>query len=452
MHGVYSMQEAIDFNQGSIVEPIYLSTSQGYRDADEMEAALSYRIPTWCYSRIANPSMYYLEGTLALLEGYGFDGETSCAAASSGLAAIALATEALLAVDPSRRERPINFVSSCRVYGGTFQLFSARWPLRGVECRWVTDPTDPDEWASRIDEDTRFVFGEFPSNPSLSCFDIEKVAEIAHDRGVPLIVDSTVATPALLRPLRHGADVVCQSVTKSLASSGLVVAGALISRKGIVSRHLSDEARADFATWIKLWPQRDFGPNLSPMHCVPALNDIRILRSRMDLVSRSMMKVARFLEGHPRVERAEYLGLESHPLHEMAGRYMWLVDAEHDEAYGRPVNRYGHLMSFRPKGGPGAARRVFDALRRIWRATDLGRIKSVATIPAISTHHQQGEEARRMADIPPDLIRLCVGAEHPDDVIADLDQALASIGSRPVRVPPLEYSAGGASSPLVCKG
>ena len=143
---------------------------------------------------------------------------------------------------------------------------------------------------------------------------------------------------------------------------------------------------------------------------------------------------------------SQYLGLPDHPLHELASRYMWLVDAEHDEQYGKPVNRYGHLMSFCVKGGAETARKFFDGLQRIWRATDLGRIKSVATIPAISTHQQQGEEGRKLADIPPnlvrlcvggehpddiiaaptsaDLVRLCVGAEHPDDVIADLDQAL----------------------------
>jgi cystathionine beta-lyase/cystathionine gamma-synthase len=147
----------------------------------------------------------------------------------------------------------------------------------------------------------------------------------------------------------------------------------------------------------------------------------------MDLMSRNTMRVAEWLEGHPMVERVEYLGLPDHPLHELASKYMWLVDSEDDDLYRKPVNRYGHLMSFCVRGGAEKARRMFDRLQRIWRATDLGRIKSVATIPAVSTHQQQGEEARRMADVPPQLIRLCVGAEHPDDIIADLDQALRSL-------------------------
>jgi cystathionine beta-lyase/cystathionine gamma-synthase len=140
------------------------------------------------------------------------------------------------------------------------------------------------------------------------------------------------------------------------------------------------------------------------------------------------MKVARFLEKQPHVLAVNYLGLESHPLHDVAAKYLWLVDAEKDERYGQPVKRYGHLLSFRLKGGPQAARRVFDKLQLVMRVTDLGRVKSLATIPSISTHLQQGDEARKMASIPPDLIRVSVGAEHPDDIVADLEQALGAAG------------------------
>ena len=136
------------------------------------------------------------------------------------------------------------------------------------------------------------------------------------------------------------------------------------------------------------------------------------------------MQVARFLEKHAAVVSVNYLGLESNRLHELASKYLWLADAEHDERYGKPVNRYGHLMSFQVKGGPLAARKVFDRFQRIMRVTDLGRVKTIATIPSISTHLQQGEEGRKLAHIPPNMVRLCVGAEHPDDVMADLDQAL----------------------------
>jgi len=148
VHGLYTMGEALDFNQGSIIEPIYLSSSQAYRDSDELEAALAYQIPTWCYSRIANPSIYYLENTLALLEAYGFAGEASCCATASGMAAIHTATEPFLAQGRGEAGSNPNFVSTCQLYGGTFQLFSVRYMQeRGIECRWVRNAADPGEWA-----------------------------------------------------------------------------------------------------------------------------------------------------------------------------------------------------------------------------------------------------------------------------------------------------------------
>ena len=452
VHGIYSMQEAMDFNQGSIIEPIYMSTSQGYRDSDEMEAALGYMIPTWCYSRIANPSMYYMEGVMALLEGYGADIETSCCATSSGMAAIAAATDPFLCIEPGKPNQKMNFVATCQVYGGTFQQFAVRKDQeKNIEWRKVINSADIDEWASLIDENTRFIYGEMPSNPSQAFFDLKKVIDLAHSHGIPVIIDSTVATPALLRPLVLGADIVVQSVSKTLTSSGLGIAGAVIARKNIISRYGSDEMKANFGAYIKLLPNRDNGPNISPFNAMMTLNDIRTLRSKVDLLSRNTLKVAQFLEKHPHIQQVDYLGLDSHPLHKLASEYLWLVDAEYDELYGKPVNRYGHLMSFYVKGGAQQTRDVFDAFQRIWRATDLGRIKSVATIPAISTHSQQGEEGRKLAGIPSNLIRLCVGGEHADDIITDLDQALNVLNGKKVFVTSPEYSAGGASSATLQK-
>jgi O-acetylhomoserine/O-acetylserine sulfhydrylase-like pyridoxal-dependent enzyme len=447
VHGVYSMQEALDFNQGSLIEPVYMSTSQGYRNSDEMEAALGYMIPTWCYSRIANPTMYYYEGVLALLEGYGTGLETSCLATASGMAAIQSAVDPFLITDPKKPGAKLNFVATCQVYGGTFQQFAIRKEKeRNIEWRRVIRSNDLSEWESRIDENTRFLYGEMPSNPSQAFFDLEKVAALAHKYNLPLIIDSTVATPALLRPLAYGADIVVQSVTKSLATSGFSICGAVISRKNIVSNIDNDEMKADFCMYAKLLPNRDNGPNISPMNAILALNDIRTIRTRMDLVSLSTQKVAEFLSGHSGIEGVDYLGLPSHDLHGLASEYMYLVDSEFDPRYGKKVNRFGHLMSFRVKGGASATRKVFDAFQRIYRATDLGRIKSVATIPAISTHSQQGEEGRKLANIPDNLIRLCVGGEHPDDIIRDLSQALDSLKGKKISFSSPEYSAGGASS------
>jgi len=447
VHGLYSMQEALDFNQGSIIEPMYLSTSQTYRDSDEMELALGYQIPTWCYARIANPSMYYLEALLALLEEYRTGQEASCLATTSGMAAIRTAVDEFLHPDPKDPNRPRNFVATSQVYGGTYQLFSVRKDSECC-CEWrkVIDSTNLEEWESLIDENTRFLYGELPSNPTLAFFDIEKVAQLAHKYGIPLIVDATVATPALMRPLAFGADIVIHSVTKSLNTGGFGTAGAIIARKNIPAKIDNEALKADFCTYLKLLPGRDYGPNLSPMMCNLVINEIRTLRMKMDAMSHNTMKVAEFLATHKHIEKVNYLGLENHELHQLAKKYMFLVDAEDDEQYMKPVNRYGHLMSFEVKGGAEKARLVFDGFNMIWRATDLGRIKSVATIPAISTHSQQGEEGRKLAAIPSNLIRLSVGAEHADDVIKDIDQALELLDGKEIKHDAPNYSVGGASS------
>ncbi len=431
VHGLYSVEDAIEDYQGATIEPVFMSASQAYRDSDEMAAALGYLIPTWCYSRIANPSTYYYEWTLALLEGSGFDGVTSCCSTSSGMAAIMTAVQPFLVHRFRHKHEPRNFLATAQCYGGTFQQFNVRLlEERDIECRWIENATDLDEWASKIDENTRFLYGELPSNPGLNFFDIQAVADLAHSHDLPLICDSTVATPALLRPICHGADIVVQSVTKTITSSGFGMAGAVISRQGVVTNIDNEDMKNDFCAYIKYLPNRDYGPNLHPMQAILTLNDMRTLRSKIDLMSRNTMKVAEFLKERPGVESVQYLGLEDHPLHELSSKYMWLVDAEVDEMYEKPVNRYGHLLSFTVKGGPEATRGMFDQLKRIWRATDLGRIKSVATIPAISTHQQQGEAGRQLAHIPSNLVRLCVGAEHPDDVIADLDQAFHNMNKK----------------------
>lgn len=421
VHGIYDMEAALA-NQGSIIEPGYFSSAQHFENSDHMEAALAYLMPAWVYSRIANPTVHYLEETLALLEGYGFDGDVSAVATSSGMSSVFMATNPFLA-----EPRPgTNIVASARCYGGTFMLFGQRYGVeRGIDVRWVRDPLDLDEWVARIDGDTRYLYGETPSNPSLSVMDIAAVAAIAHGAGVPLIVDTTLATPALTRPLILGADIVVHSTTKSMTASGFAIGGALVARHGIVSKVGPDEMREDFAGYVKLLPFRDHGPGISPFNALMTISDIRTLRHRMDVMSSTALEVARYLEDHRHVDRVAYPGLPSLPGHDVAARTMWLVDGADD--YGAEVNRYGHLLSFEVAGGATAARRVFDHFEMIWRATDLGRIKSVATIPAISTHQQQGESGRELAAVPANLIRLNVGGEHPDDIMADLDQALGAL-------------------------
>ncbi len=421
VHGIYSAEAALE-NQGSIIEPAYLSPAQHFADSEHLEAALGYLMPAWGYTRIANPTVHYLEETLGLLEAYGTGTVASAAVTASGMAAVDMAVSPLLADDGSGRRASV--VVGARCYGGTFQLFRERYAReRGIDVRWVREPLDTAEWARLVDGSTRLLYGEMPSNPSLSVLDIPGVAAIAHDAGVPLIVDATVATPALLRPLGLGADIVVHSVSKSISASGLAIAGAVVARRGIVARTGPDEMREDFALHVKLLPMRDHGPALSPFNALMILTDLRTLRGRMDAWSRSALRVARFLEGHPAVERVLYPGLASDAGHAVAARDMWLADGADGE--GEPANRYGHLMAFTVRGGQPAARRVLDELRLVRRATDLGRVKSIATIPAISTHQQQGEEGRTIAEIPANLIRLSVGAEHPADVEADLAAALS---------------------------
>lgn len=413
VHGLYGAQAALT-NQGSIVEPVYLSSAQHFESSDHLEAALGYMMPAWGYSRIANPTVGYLEATLAMLEGYGFEGGVSATATSSGMSAVFMATNPFLSVEAGP---DVNFVAAVKVYGGTYQLFSERYAReRSVDVRWVNDTLDLAEWESRIDDNTRFLYTETPSNPGLAMSDIDALARLAEKYGLPLIVDSTLASPALMRPLCHGADIVVHSLSKVIGAGGMAIAGAVIARHGIRSRVGDDAMAEDFATWVKLWPGRDFGPSLSPMNAMLLLNELRSLRQRVDTMSANAMEVARFLTSHRRVSAVTYPGLEGTLHHEVARTHMRLVDSKEP--------RFGTMMSFEVAGGAMAARSVFDRFEMIWRATDLGRAKTVAVIPAISTHQQQGDDARDAAGIPDNLIRLSVGLEHPEDIIADLNQAL----------------------------
>lgn len=417
-HGLYDLNQALEFNNGSIMEPVYLSPAQAYANSAEMEVALSYRMPTWCYSRIANPSSFFLEETQALLETYGSDIEGTCLATSSGMSAVRTATDPFLTDDP-RFPNP-NIVASAKVYGGTFQQFWVRrHEEQGIEVRWVTEPEKVDQWERQVDENTRFVYGEFPSNPSVGIFDITAVAELAHRFEIPLIVDSTCASPALTRPLVLGADIVVQSGSKVISASGTSILGLLASRQNIVSKLGADEMRENFAGWAKLWPYRDNGPSLNPMAAILTLNDLRTLRMRVAHMSHNTMALAQYLESHPKIDKVHYPGLESYAAHDLATRYMTLADTDE--------HLYGHMLAAEIReDGDGAtnSRRFYDSLRMIWRATDLGRVKTVATLNAISTHQQQGEEGRALASIKPNTCRISCGVEDAQDIIADVAQAL----------------------------
>lgn len=418
IHGMYSIEEAISNGHGGIVEPIILASAQACRDSDELEAYQAYLIPGWTYSRIQNPTVSHLEDTLSLLETYGTDCDATAVCTSSGMSAIKQAIEPLVA-RVGKRDDFINIVSSAKIYGGTFQLFNVRMKERGVTVRWVSKPWDIDEWSKLIDDDTRFVYGEMPSNPQQVCFDIAEVVKLAHQYEIPFVIDSTLATPALMRPIQYGADIVVHSLTKTIGAAGAAIGGALIAKHNMVCKYLSDDIKKDYGAWVKLWPARDSGACMSPYSAFYFLQELRTLRVRMKLFSENAMKVAKYLDRHPRVESVDYLGLEKNFLNAIAKKYMQVVDSG-EEAY-------GHLMSFVVKGEAKDARKFLDNLKQIIIATDLGRIKSLAIIPAISTHLQQGPEGRKLAGIPDTMVRLCVGGEHPDDIIDDIEQALAKI-------------------------
>ena len=356
------------------------------------------------------------------MESYGTNLEASCLATASGMSAIRTATDPFLIKDDSLP--PPNFVASAKVYGGSFQQFWVRrWQEQGVEVRWVKNPTNFEEWVDKIDEGTRFLYGEFPSNPSVDIFDIKEVADLAHANGIPLIVDATCASPALTRPLEFGADIVVQSASKVIAASGLTILGLLTSRKNIISKVGSEEMKADFATWAKLWPYRDNGPAINPMACIMALNDMRSLRMKIAQMSRSAQMISEYLENHPMIDKVHYPGLKSYSSHALAKKYMKLVDSDE--------NLYGYMLSVEIKedkeGSTENTRKFYDGLDMIWRATDLGRVKTVATLNAISTHQQQGEEGRAIASIKPNAVRISIGIENPDDIISDLEKGFANI-------------------------
>ncbi|MBL4898061.1 MAG: aminotransferase class I/II-fold pyridoxal phosphate-dependent enzyme [Colwellia sp.] len=420
VRGGYDQQQSRS-NEGSICEPAYLSPAQHFETAESMRQTLSGEADGWVYTRIDNPTVRQLETTLAALEGYGSDLDTSATVFSSGMAAIFMAATALVANDPGKTRPNIVLPAAC--YGGSFMLFRERFERdRGIELRWVANSLDSDAWERAVDADTCFALCEVPSNPLLRMTDISAVSAITAAQNVPLIVDATLSSPALMRPLTMGADIVIHSVSKSMSASGLSIAGAVVSRVNINCNHPRGEMRENFARFLKTGPQRDTGVILSPFNALQSIADLRSLRSRMETMSHSTLRLAQFLSTHSGVIETNYPGLETSPGHAIARRDMILVDSATDG--NKATNAYGYLLSIRPIGGEAAARDFLDALNIFWRANDLGRIKSTATIPTISTHSQLSASDKALSDIPGDLVRLSVGCEHVDDIIADVAQAL----------------------------
>lgn len=364
----------------SFVPPIVQSMTYPYERFD--------KFPDYIYGRSKTPTVSVLEERLAALEG----GE-ACVTAASG-------SQALFNLVFTLARPGDNVVTSLHVFGEGYKQAASIFPERcDVAFRFVTDPADPEAWAAAIDSRTRLVWVETPSNPCLFVTDIAAVAAVAHARGVPLLVDNTTATAALQKPLDLGADIVLLSLTKFLAGNATVLGGAIVGPEALV-----EDIR---------WNTTEFvGAILQPFEAWLMLQYLETLSLRMERHSANAQKVAEFLAQHPKVLHVNYPGLPNHPQRELAQRQMVAG---------------GGLLSFVVPGGMAGAARVMDSVRLVVHAVTFGTSRTICMHPPTITHEHLTPEERRAAGIDDGLIRLSVGLEDPEDIIADLDQALAKL-------------------------
>ncbi|MDR5898328.1 aminotransferase class I/II-fold pyridoxal phosphate-dependent enzyme [Halomonas vilamensis] len=405
-------------NQNAVAVPIHQTTSFSFDNAQHAADLFDLKVEGNIYSRIMNPTCAVLEQRVAALEG-GIAG----LAVASGMAAITYAIQTIA-------EAGDNIVSISELYGGTYNLFAHTLPRQGINVRFA-DKDDFDGIEGLIDGRTKAVFCESIGNPSGGVVDIAKLAEIAHRHGVPVIVDNTTATPFLCRPIEHGADIVVQSATKYIGGHGTTVGGVIVDSGTFpwaenanrfplltepdVSYHgvsyTRDVGDAAFIARARVVPLRNMGAALSAQAAWNLLQGLETLSLRIERICANTLTVAKHLEAHPQVKWVHYAGLESHPDHALAKRYM-----------------QGHasgILSFGIEGGQAAGERFYDALGLILRLVNIGDAKSCSSIPASTTHRQLNEDELKTAGVTPDMVRLSIGIEHIDDLLADIDQALA---------------------------
>jgi O-acetylhomoserine (thiol)-lyase len=403
----------------AVAVPIYQTVAYAFDSADHAAALFNLEAEGYRYTRIQNPTTAVLERRVAALEG-GL--EALCV--SSGQAAV---NYAVLNVT----ELGCNIISAPQLYGTTHTLFAHILPGQGVTVRFA-ETDRPEAIAKLIDDKTRAVFCESVGNPAGNICDVEGLARVAHDRGVPLIVDNTVATPILLRPIEHGADIVVNSLTKFLGGHGTTLGGAIIdsgnfdwraqasrfptfsqpdpSYHGLV--YTDHFGRAAYIARCRSVYQRTTGAVLSPLSSFLLLQGIETVALRVERHVENGRKAAEFLRADSRVEWVKYAGFPESPYHALAQKYL--------------SGRACSLMSVGIKGGFEAAVRFHDALKLVTRLVNLGDAKSLVCHPASTTHRQMSVDEQRSAGVLPEMIRLSVGIEHIDDIIEDLDQALAS--------------------------
>ena len=404
-------------DQHSVAVPIHQTTSFSFDDAQHAADLFDLKVEGNIYSRIMNPTCAVLENRVAALEG-GIAG----LAVASGMAAITYTIQTLA-------ESGDNIVSISELYGGTYNLFAHTLPRQGIEVRFA-DKDDLAGIADRIDERTKAVFCESIGNPSGSVVDIAALAQVAHDNGVPLIVDNTVATPFLWRPIEHGADIVVHSATKYIGGHGTTVGGVIVDsgrfpwashaeRFALLNEpdpsyhgisYTRDVGDAAFIARARVVPLRNMGAALSAQAAWNLLQGLETLALRIERICANTQTIAEYLEGHEAVSWVKYAGLSHHKDHELAKRYM--------------EGRASGILSFGIKGGRDAGVRFYDALGLILRLVNIGDAKTCSAIPAVTTHRQLNDEELAAAGVTADMVRLSVGIEHVDDLMADLDQAL----------------------------
>ena len=401
----------------SAAVPIYQTTSYTFDDTQHGADLFDLKVPGNIYTRITNPTNDILEKRVAALEG-----GVAALAMASGMAAITATIQTIA-------EAGDNIVSVAKLYGGTYNLFAHTLPRQGLEVRFAPHD-DIAALEKLIDSKTKAVFCESIGNPAGNIVDIQALADAAHRHGVPLIVDNTVATPVLCRPFDYGADIVVHALTKYMGGHGTTIAGAIVdsgkfpwaehkerfpllntpdvSYHGVV--YTEAFGPAAFIGRCRVVPLRNMGAALSPFNAFLIMQGMETLSVRMERHCENAQKVAEFLDAHEQVEWVQYAGLPSHPDHALAQKYMG----------GKPSS----ILCFGIKGGQAAGAKFIDALQLLYRLVNIGDAKSLACHPATTTHRQLTEDEMAKAGVSLDLIRLSIGIEHIDDILADLTQAL----------------------------
>ena len=408
----------------SVAVPIYQTVAYSFDSAQHGADLFDLKVAGNIYTRIMNPTTDVLEKRVAALEG-----GIAALAVASGMSAIAYAIQTIA-------EAGDNIVSASTLYGGTYNLFAHTFPQQGIEVRFA-DSRDPASFGKLIDEKTKAVYCESIGNPLGNVTDIAALAKVAHAHGVPLIVDNTVPSPYLMRPIDHGADIVVHSLTKYLAGHGNSVGGAIVDsgkfpwaehkkrfprlNEPDVSYHgvVYTEALgpAAYIGRARVVPLRNMGAAISPFNAFMILQGIETLALRMDRICNNAMGLATYLSRHPKVEWVRYAGLPDHPDHEIVQRLMG----------GRASGILSFGLKSQDKDPRAAGARFLDALGLFTRLVNIGDCKSLATHPASTTHRQLNPEELAKAGVSENMVRLSIGIEHISDLEADLAQALDKV-------------------------